>query len=70
MREGFHIFGREAAALPTFHPWPCLDIRDAVFAFALACEVVSWLARVFAGQSNLEDAVDAESFVLVSVDGI
>jgi hypothetical protein len=68
--EGLHVLGREAAALPAFDPRPCLDVRDTVFALTLAGEVVSWLARVFAGQADLEDAVDAEGFVLVSVDGV
>jgi hypothetical protein len=68
--EGLHVLGREAAALPAFDPRPCLDVGDAVFALALAGEVVSWLACVFAGQADLEDAVDAEGFVLVSVDGV
>ena len=70
MRERFHIFLRKAGEFVAFDPRPGADVGDAVFAFAVAGEVVAGLACVFAAEVDLEHAVDAEGFVAEAVDGV
>lgn len=56
MREGLHVVFRHAAELMYLDPWPCTDVRDGVFAFALACKVFTGLPGVLARKLDLEYA--------------
>jgi hypothetical protein len=68
MWEGLHILLGESRSFPGLDPRPCLDVGDAVFAFALASEVVAWLTGVFTGQLDLKNSIDTEGLILVAVD--
>lgn len=57
MREGYHILFCEAAELVPLHPGPRADVRDGVFAFALACKILAGFASVLAREPDLEYAV-------------
>ena len=70
MREGLHLLFREARALPALDPRPRADVGDRVLALAVAGEVFARGAGVFAGEADLEDAVDAERLVLEACDGV
>lgn len=70
MREVLHLLLREARLLPALDPRPGLDVGDAVLALAVAGQVLARLARVFAGQLDLEHAVDAQGFFLEALDGV
>lgn len=45
------------------------DICDRIFAYTSAGEIVLDLTCVFAGEMELEDTVDAEDFVLETIQG-
>ena len=70
MRELLHLILREASLLPTLDPRPGLDVRNAVLALAVAGQVLARLAGVFAGEMDLEHAVDAQGFFLEALDGV
>ena len=70
MGKGLHVLLAEAAERPALDPGPGADIRDRVFALAVAGEVVAGFAGVFAAQLDLEHAVDAEGFVAEAFDGV
>ena len=72
MWERLHLLGGKAAALPVLDPRPGFDVRDAVFAFAGAGEVLAGAAvgAVFVREVELEDVVDAQGFVAEAVDGV
>jgi hypothetical protein len=50
-------------------PTPSGDVCDRVFTLAYAGEVFFDLASVFAREMDLEDAVDAEDFILKTIEG-
>jgi hypothetical protein len=68
MWEWLHFVLSEASSLPTLDPWPCLDVSDTVFSFAVAGEIFAWSVCVLAAQLDLKDAVDAEGFVFEAGD--
>lgn len=70
MWEGLHVFLAEATECPSLDPRPGSDIRDRVFAFAVAGQVLARLTGVLAAQLDLEDAVDAEGLIAESFDGV
>ncbi len=70
MRERLHILFTETSEFPSLNPRPGANIRYAVFAFAVASEVFAWGTGVFAGEMDLENAVDAEGFVAETFDGV
>ena len=70
MREVLHLLLGEASLLPTLDPGPSLDVRDAVFAFAVASQVLAGFSRVFAGELDFEHAVGAQGFLLEALDGV
>jgi hypothetical protein len=70
MRERLHVLFGETRLLPALDPRPSLDIGHAVLAFAFAGEVLALFAGVFAGQLDLEHAVDAQGFVAEALDGV
>ncbi len=70
MRERLHVVLAEAAELPPLDPRPGADVRDRVFALAVAGQVLAGLARVLAAQLDLEHAVDAEGLVAEPFDGV
>ena len=48
MRKPLHILLTKPSKLPPLDPRPGTDIRNAVFAFAVAGEVLAWGTGVFA----------------------
>ena len=58
----------EAAEGVALDPWPGADVGDGVFPFSGTGQVVARFARVFARELDFEHAVDAQRFVLESVD--
>jgi len=70
MREVLHLLLGEARPLPALDPRPGLDVGHAVLALAVAGQVLARLARVLAGQLDLEHAVDAQGFFLEALDGV
>lgn len=70
MRESLQLLLGEAAEAPSFHPRPGANVRDRVFALAGSGEVFARRARVFTGQADFQYAIDAESFVSESLDGV
>ena len=70
MGEGLHVFLAEPAELPALDPRPGADIGDGVFALAVPGQVLARLASVLAAQLDFEHAVDAESFVAETFNGI
>ena len=70
MRELVDLLLREARALPALDPRPGLDVGHAVLALTVASQVLARLARVLAGQLDLEHAVDTQGFFLETLDGV
>ena len=70
MWKGLQIILAEATEFPPLDPRPGSNIRDRVFAFAVAGQVFARLARVLAAQLNLEHAVDAKGFIAETLDGV
>lgn len=68
--ERLHVLLAEAGEPVPLDPRPRADVRDRVFAFAVAGQVLARLAGVLAAQLDLEDAVDSEGFVAETVDGV
>ena len=70
MRERLHVLLLQAAELPPFYPRPCANVRDAVLAGPVARKALTRLAGVFAGELDLEDAVDAKGLVFEAFDRV
>ena len=48
VRERLHVVLTETGEFPPLDPRPGADIRNAVFALAVTCEVLAWGTGVFA----------------------
>ena len=70
MRKLVHFLLCKPGKLPALDPGPGANVRDAVFAFAIAGEVVARGAGIFAREADLEHAEDAEGFVFEAFDGV
>ena len=70
VREVLHLLLSKARLLPTLDPGPGLDVRDAVFAFTVAGQVLAGFSRVFARELNFEHAVGAQGFFFEALDGV
>jgi hypothetical protein len=70
VRELVDLLLREARALPALDPRPGLDVGNAVLALAVPGQVLARLAGVFAGEMDLEYAVDAQGFFFEALDGV
>ena len=70
MRKRLHVLLAEAGKLPPLDPRPGANVGDGVLALAVAGEEVARLARVLAAELDLEHAVDTESFVAETLDGV
>lgn len=68
MRERLHILRAKTTEFPRFNPRPSTDVRNGVFALAIAGEVFARGAGIFARELDLEDAVDAHGFVVETFD--
>ena len=70
MWEGLHVFLAEATECPSLDPRPGSNIRNRIFAFAVAGQVLARLAGVLATEMDLEYAVDAEGLIAEPFDGV
>ncbi len=70
VRERLHVLLLEAAELPRLYPRPCGNVRDAVLSGPVAYKVLARLAGVFAGELDLEDAVDTKGLVFEAIDRV
>ena len=70
VRKRSHLLVCEAGPLPPLDPRPSADVADAIFALAVAGEVVARATCVFPGEMDLDHAEDAEDFVAEAGDGV
>ena len=70
VREWFHVVLGKPRSFPVLDPGPGFEVSYRNAALTITCEVFTRLAGVFARQTNLEHAEDAQRFVLEAVDGI
>ena len=70
MRQFLHLLLRHATKLPTFHPRPSPDVSNRVLALPIACKILAGFAGIFAAEMDLENAVNAQSFVPETVDRV
>lgn len=70
VRERLHVLLLKAAELPSLYPRPCANVRDAVLTGSVARKEFTRCAAVFAGELDLEDAVDTKGLVFEAFDRV